>query len=161
MFANYTTGELVVLNIYSIYNTCIPFSNHLDWSEKNGMFSNNSNALSHGKGLCSQTICHFSFGLFSFFWLDVVKYCATWFILESVSGNCGWAPKFLSCVQIYLRVIPNQMVQNFWGLDITHLRSLSNVWFARATYHTSKRFCTCVGTCTCDSTPLLKESGMT
>ena len=28
--------------------------------------------------------------------------------------------------------------------------------FERAIYHNSKRFCACVGTCACNSTPLLK-----
>ena len=34
------------------------------------------------------------------------------------------------------------------------------VWFARVIYHSSKCFGACVGTCTCDSTPLLKESAL-
>ena len=39
-----------------------------------------------------------------------------------------------------------------------HIKTCSQVLFARAIYHTPKHLCTCVGICTCNETPLMQGS---
>ena len=41
------------------------------------------------------------------------------------------------------------------------IKTFSQVLFARAICHTSKHFCTCVGVCSCDRTPLVKRPAIT